>query len=113
VIDLPADLATDATFRLPSARLAEAVAERNRVFAYQFDWPPQRSRFRACHRIDLPFLFGCFEAWHDAPMLAGADPAEMRALSAAMRAACPAFVRDGSQPRPRRCRGFPTNVHRE
>jgi para-nitrobenzyl esterase len=95
-MDLLADLATDETFLSPAMQLAEAVARRGgTAFAYVFDWAPHGSRFRACHCIELPFVFGTFDAWTDAQMLAGGDPAQMTALSVAMRRAWIAFVRDG------------------
>ncbi len=95
-MDLLADLGTDETFLLPAMRLAEAVASRDgNAYAYLFDWAPHASRFRSCHCIDLPFVFGTFDAWHDAAMLAGGDAAQMADLSAAMRRAWIAFVRSG------------------
>jgi para-nitrobenzyl esterase len=96
VRDLLGDLVTDSVFMLPSFDLAEMVADGGgRVFAYQFDWAPPQSPFKACHCIELPFVFGSFPAWRDAQMLAGGDPAEMAALSALIRRAWIAFVRDG------------------
>jgi para-nitrobenzyl esterase len=95
-MDLLADLATDETFLRPAMRLAEAVARRGgTAFAYVFDWGAPGSRFNACHCIDLPFVFGTFEAWADAPMLAGGDATQMMELSAAMRQAWIGFVRNG------------------
>jgi para-nitrobenzyl esterase len=96
-MDLLADLGTEETFLLPQMRLAEAVAARGgSAYAYLFDWAPPASRFRACHCIDLPFVFDNLEAWRDAPMLAGGDAAQMADLSAAMRRAWTAFVRSGT-----------------
>jgi para-nitrobenzyl esterase len=95
-MDLLADLGTDETFLLPAMHLAEAVAARGgNAFAYLFDWAPHASRFKSCHCIELPFVFGNFEAWHDAAMLAGGDAAQMADLSTAMRRAWIAFVRTG------------------
>jgi para-nitrobenzyl esterase len=95
-MDLLADLGTDETFLLPFIRLAEAVAARGgNAYAYLFDWAPPRSRFKSCHCIDLPFVFGNFDAWGDAAMLAGGDAAQMADLSAAIRRAWIAFVRTG------------------
>jgi para-nitrobenzyl esterase len=95
-MDLLADLGTDETFLLPAMRLAETIAARGgRAFAYLFDWAAPGSRFRSCHCIDLPFVFGNFPAWRDAPMLAGGDAREMMELSAAMRGAWIAFIRGG------------------
>jgi para-nitrobenzyl esterase len=95
-MDLLADLGTDETFLLPAMRLAEAVARRGGcAFAYLFDWAPPASRFRSCHCIELPFVFGTFRAWSDAEMLAGGDMAQMQALSTSIRHAWIAFVRSG------------------
>ena len=95
-MDLLADLNTAETFVEPAMRLAAAIARRGgTAYAYAFDWAPPGSRFRACHCIDLPFVFGTFDAWPDAAMLAGGNAAQMAALSAAVRRAWIAFVRDG------------------
>jgi para-nitrobenzyl esterase len=96
-MDLLADLGTDHTFAWPSFRLAETMAGRGaRVHAYRFDWAAPRGRFQACHCIELPFVFGTFDAWTDAPMLAGGAPARMEALSATMRAHWGRFIREGA-----------------
>jgi para-nitrobenzyl esterase len=93
-MDLLADLASERTFIGPSWQLATALAEAgSEVFAYRFDWSPQFSPFRACHCIELPFVFGTFPAW-DAPMLRGGDASSMAALSARMRRSWTGFVRD-------------------
>jgi para-nitrobenzyl esterase len=96
-MDLLADLGTDETFLLPAMRLAGAIAKRGgNAYAYLFDWAPPGSRFRSCHTIELPFVFGTFNAWRDAPMLAGGDAAQMADLSTAMRRAWIAFVHGGA-----------------
>jgi para-nitrobenzyl esterase len=95
-MELLADLVTDETFLRPAMELARAAARRGgTAFAYVFDWAAPASRFRACHCVELPFVFGAFDAWADAPMLAGGDTRQMADLSAAMRAAWIAFVRTG------------------
>jgi para-nitrobenzyl esterase len=97
MMDLLADLGTDHTFGWPSLRLADAIAAQGgHVHAYRFDWAPPRSKFKACHCIELPFTFGTFDAWPDAPMLAGGDAAQMESLSATLRAHWGRFVRDGA-----------------
>jgi para-nitrobenzyl esterase len=95
--DLLADITTELVFRTPTLRLAQKIARRgSNVFAYQFNWAPPSSLFKACHCIDLPFSFGNLDAWSDAPMLARGDPAVMRDLSAAMCRAWIAFIRTGN-----------------
>jgi para-nitrobenzyl esterase len=96
-MDLLADLGTDQTYLQSTMRLAEAVAARgNNAYAYLFDWAPSASRFRSCHTIELPFVFGTFDAWLETPMLAGGDASQIADLSAAMRCAWIAFVRSGT-----------------
>jgi para-nitrobenzyl esterase len=64
------------------------------AWVYRFDWAAPANPFRACHCIELPFMFDSLKHW-DAPMLAGGDPVGMRALAAQMRDAWIAFVRNG------------------
>jgi para-nitrobenzyl esterase len=78
-----------------------AFAERaatagRRAFVYQFDWQSPDRRLHSCHCLELPFVFGTRVAFADAPMLANADAHQIDALSAVMRAAWIAFVRDGN-----------------
>ena len=95
-MDVLADLVTDETFLRPAMELAGTVARRGgTAYGYVFDWAAPASRFRACHCIELPFVFGTFDAWADAPMLAGGDRKQMADLSEAMRQAWIAFVRTG------------------
>lgn len=95
-MDVLADLVTDETFLRPAMELAGTVARRGgTAYAYVFDWAAPASPFRACHCIELPFVFGTFDAWADAPMLAGGDRRQMADLSEAMRRAWLAFVRTG------------------
>lgn len=97
LLDLVADRGTRLTFTWPTMRLADATAEAGvRVFAYLFAWAAPGNRFRACHCIELAFLFGDFARWSDAGMLQGGDPAQMAELSARVRTGWIAFVRDGS-----------------
>jgi para-nitrobenzyl esterase len=95
-MDWLADLVSDHTFLWPTMRLATALSAAGvATQAYQFDWAPQGSRFRACHCIELPFVFGNFAQWPGAGMLQGGDAAEMDGLSAIIRSAWTAFTRTG------------------
>lgn len=96
LMDWLADLVSDHTFLWPTMRLADALAEAGvATQAYRFDWTPQGNKFRACHCIELPFVFGNFAQWPEAGMLMGGEAAEMDGLSANIRAAWTAFVRTG------------------
>ena len=99
--DLVADLGSNQTFVWPSMRLAGAAAQLGAtVYAYQFTWAAPGSPFKSCHCVDLPFLFGTFEHWPDAPMLANGDRPVMAALGQAMRRSWLNFVCSGSPSQP-------------
>lgn len=94
--DLLGDLVTDHRFLFPLLGLAERIARAGRsVFLYRFDWAAPGSAWRACHCIELPFVFGTLAAW-DAPMLAGIGEGEFRTLSDTMMASWTGFARTGS-----------------
>lgn len=103
--DVPADhlvaLGTEDVFLFPALRLADGVATAGgRAFVYSFDWRSPDSRLKACHCLELPFVFGPGEAWSASPMMAGADPAAVEKLSRAMRASLLAFARTGTPTMP-------------
>ena len=96
LMDWLADLVSDHTFLWPTMRLAETLAASGvPTQAYQFDWTPQGNPFRACHCIELPFVFGNFAQWPAAGMLQGGDAAEMDGLSAIIRRCWASFARTG------------------
>lgn len=68
--------ATD--FALQASRLGCSV------WKYRFDWKATKSVYGACHCIDLPFLFGRWDAWH-APMLRGLDHATFEQIGKLVR----------------------------
>lgn len=76
------DLTSDVLFRQPSVRLAERLQDTGgEVFTYQFDFVSPQPHVGAGHCYELPFLFGNFRNWIDAPMLAGLDMVQAQALS--------------------------------
>lgn len=96
----PLQLITDAQsarFVAGIQQLGVAVAEgKGNAWFYRFDWSAPNSPFGACHCIDLPFFFGTFDAFKNAPLLAGGDRTAMNALSRVMRGAVGRFVKNGS-----------------
>nr|CEL15300.1 putative carboxylesterase [Kibdelosporangium sp. MJ126-NF4] len=87
---------TESLFAGPTLRLAELLARNgNPAWVYRFDWSAPGNPFGACHCIELPFLLGDRPAWRDAPMLAGADPGELAALTGIMRQAWTSFIHGG------------------
>ncbi len=98
--DLLADLVNDHFFLSPTLGVADRIAGTGRsVFMYRFDWASTVAPWRACHCIELPFLFGTLDAW-DAPMLEGIDKTEYAGLSATMMAAWTRFARHGDPSSP-------------
>ncbi|WP_165423525.1 carboxylesterase/lipase family protein [Ktedonosporobacter rubrisoli] len=96
MIELLSDLLTERVFRRPSQQLAEALAQSGlNTWVYQFDWAPAGSPFKACHCLELPFVFGTPGAWSNAPMLHGTDPAIFTDLSKALQSAWIGFIRSG------------------
>lgn len=90
------ELVTDHAFRLPSLDMAARIAALGgRAYVYRFDWASPDAALGACHCIDLPFTFGAWPAWQDAPMLDGSDVEERERLADEMMARWAAFARDG------------------
>ena len=90
------DLRSDFDFIKPSWAFAESQSERGQsAYAYRFDWQSPMPGLGAGHCIDLPFLFGNMENWGAAPMLAGADKAEIADLSRVFQDALGAFATTG------------------
>lgn len=73
----------------------EAAAGGCTVYRYRFDWKGPKSRFGACHCLELPFLFGNLESW-DAPMLEGLESYAGRCLTETMQGLWGRFFRGES-----------------
>jgi para-nitrobenzyl esterase len=107
------DMMSDSTFRRPSLHFAEYRAEQGRpAYVYQFDWQSPMPGIAACHCLEIPFVFDNPAAWTEAPMLKGADAAEVAALSRAMHDAWAAFVRTGDPNHPGLPRWRPYDLDR-
>jgi para-nitrobenzyl esterase len=91
------DLGSDKLFKLPAIKFAtEMESAGSKVFAYQFDFQSPQPEVGACHCFELPFVFGNFEDWVDAPMLDGIDLAAARSLSACIQEYVLNFVESGN-----------------
>lgn len=94
-------LETEFEYLRKSLAIVEARASSGRpAFLYRFDWPSPTKRFSACHCLELPFVFGNFENWSHAPMLANADSDETKALSHIMNRAWIEFIKNGNPNHP-------------
>ena len=90
---------TDWLFNMPSQRLAEAqIAGGGRAHLYELTWPAPAlgGALGACHGLDIPLLFGTYEADLGALLFMGAGvPPEARALTARFQSAWTGFARSG------------------
>lgn len=87
-------IGTSFIFKSPLYRYARHL-EKKGVAAriIEFDWHPAGNRLGACHTLELPFLFGSWENWKDAPMLAGTSKEEYEARGRELRKIIVSFVR--------------------
>ncbi|HJY03252.1 MAG TPA: carboxylesterase family protein [Streptosporangiaceae bacterium] len=86
---------TDWLFRMPTLHLAQAhAASGGRTFLYEFRYPASEAGLGACHAIDVPLVFGAYQALGQ--MLFGPEPpAAAVALGDLMREQWAAFAADG------------------
>ena len=83
---------TDAAFRVPTVRLAEAQQSTGApVHLYEFSWRTAQPDLGACHALELPFVFDTLAA-PEAHGLTGPDAPQ--ALASEMHGAWVAFARD-------------------
>ncbi|EFV86762.1 carboxylesterase type B, partial [Achromobacter xylosoxidans C54] len=86
-------LASEAVFGAPSRQwAADAAAQGRQAWLARFDVAPT-PRFRACHCIELPFVFDTLAAFAAAPMLRGLPPTQAATLARATQRAWIAFIR--------------------
>jgi para-nitrobenzyl esterase len=89
---------TEQRFAAPARQWAAQAARSGRqAWLYRFDGPPGLP-LGACHCAELPFVFNTFEAWAEAPLLAGLDPAEGQRLSQVIQDAWLDFVHGRALP---------------
>jgi para-nitrobenzyl esterase len=97
--DLYERVQTDWLFAMPSLHLAEAhLAGGGRAHVYELTWPAPSNggALGACHALDVPLLFGTFQADLGLLLFEGAEPsAEALALSSRFRSSWTSFARTG------------------
>ncbi len=89
---------TDSMFRIPAIRTAEAQRRHTEaVWSYRFDYPSPAydGRLGSCHSLDIPFIWGTYEAANMKRFCGEASP-ELAALSETMMATYLAFARTGN-----------------
>jgi para-nitrobenzyl esterase len=93
-IDLWTDVGSDAVFRIPAVRLAEAQRAHAPVWMYLFTWetPALGGMLRATHALEIPFVFDNLD--RGAELFTGTS-AVRQPLAHAMHGAWLAFARTG------------------
>lgn len=88
---------TQKVMAVPTSAFArDVVAAGQNAYVYSFDWNGPDTGMGNTHCIDLPFLFGDWESWSKAPMLAGVSPEEFDRMGRSMRAQWAAFAKTGN-----------------
>ncbi|WP_148306841.1 carboxylesterase family protein [Nocardia nova] len=91
----PAAMTTEYMFTRPAARLAELLRAAGKPCdTYRFAWHPPSNPLRACHCMELPFVFGTRSAWRRAPMLTGADTEITGRITESVQHRWLSFIRD-------------------
>jgi para-nitrobenzyl esterase len=97
--ELVEHVCSDWLFRMPSLRLAETQASAGgRAYFYDLTWPAPGNGgiFGACHGLDVPLLFGTFEADFGRVLFAGTEiTAEAKNLGRQIRSAWTTFAKTG------------------
>jgi para-nitrobenzyl esterase len=100
VLDTWTDLSTDAVFRIPAIRLAEAQIAHGPVWMYLFTWEtPVFGGLRSTHALEIPFVFDALQQ-PGASMFTGTGE-ERQQISDAMHATWIAFARGADLDWPR------------
>lgn len=73
--------------------LDEVVGNGAQAWAYEFAWDVPGVRWGAPHCMEIPLLLGSDDAWRDAPMLDGTEPAVLERAGARLRQAWSSFAR--------------------
>lgn len=87
---------TDAVFRWPSRRFAEAHQGRTHVYDFEWRSPACGGELGACHAVELPFVFKTLPVASGEEGFLGAAPPQE--LADRMHALWVGFARDGSLP---------------
>jgi para-nitrobenzyl esterase len=93
---------TDRIYRMPALRLADALAARgNPAYHYEFTWrsPMLNGRLKACHAIDIAFVFATHGINEGVASFSGAG-ASADALAATVQDAWASFARTGQPSTP-------------
>ncbi|GAA0585995.1 carboxylesterase family protein [Kribbella sandramycini] len=90
--DVVSDVLTDATFTIPTLKLATAQRDHGPTYLYEFAWPSPLEGVGACHSLELAFMFDTLGT-ATSPLYGSAAP---QALADHMHATWVAFAATGA-----------------
>lgn len=93
------DIITDGVFAMPSIEFAELQSAHAPTYMYRFDWssgPLKIAGLRACHGVELPFVFGNFNTGVGKLVLLMAKKKPIYRISEQMQQAWINFARTGN-----------------
>lgn len=89
------DIHTDRTFGRPAIAYAKQATLAGRsTYLYRFDWQSPAG-FKACHCLDIPFVFNNFDTWAQSPMLRGVHKESFSALASTIQSMWGSFAHCG------------------
>jgi para-nitrobenzyl esterase len=100
--DATTPLLSDAMFRIPAIRLAEAAQRHNpRTYMYSFAWgsPASEGKFGAAHAFDVPFIWDTLSEVQSELTAFGMDN-PLQTLATTMHGALANFIKTGSPQHP-------------
>jgi para-nitrobenzyl esterase len=90
---------TSKLFKQPSINLAERWRkEGHPVTTFEHNWRPDGFDLGATHCVDLPLVFGDYEAWSKSPVHGTVSPEEWDRRGELVRQAWGRFAKDGTVP---------------
>ena len=93
------DLTSDGIFVMPSIRFSESQGNFASTYMYRFDWSSPLLRMvglRACHGVELPFVFGNFDKGIGKWLTAGANKKTVHRISGQVQQRWVNFARYGN-----------------
>lgn len=88
---------SNALFKFPTYDLMTDLNDvDSNTYVFNFNYPSPKPYILACHCMDLPFVFGNFDKWENAPMLEGVNREEAQSLSDQIQEYFLSFIKNGT-----------------
>ncbi|MFC7560420.1 carboxylesterase family protein [Paenibacillus farraposensis] len=88
---------SNALFKFPTYDLMTDLNDvDSNTYVFNFNYQSPKPYILACHCMDLPFVFGNFDKWENAPMLEGVNREEAQSLSNQIQEYFLSFIKNGT-----------------